>query len=321
VINDFLTVPKRRAVIIQKYIKNPLLLGGLKWDLRIYVFVTSFSPLVAYICDDGLVRFSTEKYSLNTKNRYVHLTNYSINKKSKKFRQNHDASSTEGHKWSMKILWGELKKEGHNTDKIWEDIKDVVLKTLIAAEGHIVQQVHKHCASQENCYELFGFDIMLDRNGSVILLEVNVSPSLHSNSKLDQDIKGNLIADIFNTTGFTPYKPKSPPVVTSADRQANARLFQRCHDMKNLELLTQMSSYHRYLVLKYECERMRKGNLHRLIPKPGTWQKYKRFFDTMRVDNAVLAAFEDEYGDSELKRKNGAEKIYQVHCINQSKIS
>ena len=78
---------------------------------------------------------------------------------------------------------------------------DVVLKTLIAAEGHIVQQVHKHCASQGNCFELFGFDIMLDRTGSVILLEVNVSPSLHSNSKLDQDIKGNLIADVFNTTG------------------------------------------------------------------------------------------------------------------------
>ena len=144
------------------------------------------------------------------------MTNYSINKKSKKFQSNQDAGSAEGHKWSMKILWGELQKQGYDTVKIWEDIKgtviqfwlqndqflDVVLKTLIAAEGHIVQQVHKHCASQGNCFELFGFDIMLDRTGSVILLEVNVSPSLHSNSKLDQDIKGNLIADVFNTTGL-----------------------------------------------------------------------------------------------------------------------
>ena len=73
--------------------------------------------------DDGLVRFSTEKYSLNTKNRYVHLTNYSINKKSKKFESNQDAGAATGHKWSMKILWAELQKAGYDTDKIWTDIK------------------------------------------------------------------------------------------------------------------------------------------------------------------------------------------------------
>jgi len=311
-------VPKKRVLIIQKYIKNPLLLNDLKWDLRIYVFVTSFSPLVAYIADDGLVRFSTEKYSLNTKNRYVHLTNYSINKKSKKFESNQDASSATGHKWSMKILWAELQKAGYDTDRIWVDIKDVVLKTLIAAESHIVQQVHKNCASQANCFELFGFDIMLDRTGQVILLEVNVSPSLHSNSRLDADIKGNLIADCFNVTGFTPYKPKPTPKVTSSDRQANAKIFQRAGEMTPSEMLSSLSAYHRWLILKVEYERRRKGALQRLIPGPGVWDAYKRYFDTMRVDNAVLAAFEDEYQHDEIKRHNGAEKIHQIHLLHQN---
>ena len=46
-------------------------------------------------------------------------------------------------------------------------ISDVVLKTLIASEGHIVTQLHRNCANQRNCFELFGFDIMLDKKGKV----------------------------------------------------------------------------------------------------------------------------------------------------------
>ena len=62
-------------------------------------------------------------------------------------------------------------------------------KTLVASEQNIVTQLHKNCAKQRNCFELYGFDLMLDRKGKVILIEVNVSPSLHSNSKLDETIK------------------------------------------------------------------------------------------------------------------------------------
>ena len=57
--------------------------------------------------------------------------------------------------------------KGYDTKQIWVDIKDIVLKTLIAAESHIVSQLHKNCASQKNCFELFGFDIMLDKKSKV----------------------------------------------------------------------------------------------------------------------------------------------------------
>ena len=50
--------------------------------------------------------------------RYVHLTNYSINKKSKKFEKNDAANEAAGHKWSLKVLWGELEKLGYNTTEI-----------------------------------------------------------------------------------------------------------------------------------------------------------------------------------------------------------
>ena len=69
---------------MSRYISNPHLIDGYKYDLRIYVLVTSFDPLKVYMFKEGLVRFATEKYSTNPKTlkkRFVHLTNYSVNKK------------------------------------------------------------------------------------------------------------------------------------------------------------------------------------------------------------------------------------------------
>lgn len=51
-------------MIIQKYIQNPLLIQGLKFDLRIYVLLVSVDPLVVYIYKDGLTRLATETYKV-----------------------------------------------------------------------------------------------------------------------------------------------------------------------------------------------------------------------------------------------------------------
>ena len=69
--------------VIQRYILNPHLLDGYKYDLRIYVLVTSFNPLEAFVYDEGFVRFSTVPYSTEPeqlKNKFIHLTNSSIQK-------------------------------------------------------------------------------------------------------------------------------------------------------------------------------------------------------------------------------------------------
>lgn len=76
-----------------KYIANPHLINGLKYDLRVYVLVTNFNPLKVYIYTDGLVRFATEKYSNDPNKlseRFMHLTNFSVNKMNSKFVKNND---------------------------------------------------------------------------------------------------------------------------------------------------------------------------------------------------------------------------------------
>lgn len=79
---------EQTKLLISRYIDRPFLVNGLKWDLRIYVLVTSFYPLIVYVYSDGLTRFAVNKYNENSKDYSdvnTHLTNYSLNKFSDKF--------------------------------------------------------------------------------------------------------------------------------------------------------------------------------------------------------------------------------------------
>ena len=78
--------PASEQHVISKYISNPLLINGYKFDIRLYVLVTSIDPLKVYIFNEGLVRFASEPYQPGLKgSKFSHLTNYSINKRNENF--------------------------------------------------------------------------------------------------------------------------------------------------------------------------------------------------------------------------------------------
>lgn len=137
-VNDLSQVIYGEPIVVQKYIKNPLLINGYKFDMRIYVLVTSVNPLEVFIYKEGFGRFSTMAFSLDPTdkgNKYIHLTNVSIQKYNV---SNSEQDPTDlmygGTKISLQTLKKRVQQEtGVDWDKVlWPQIKEVVVKSMVA---------------------------------------------------------------------------------------------------------------------------------------------------------------------------------------------
>ena len=193
------------SLVLCRYISNPLLIDGFKFDIRLYVAVTSYNPLRIYLYEDGLARFATSKYSTartGQDNMFIHLTNYSINKKSANYVAcEHENVEDYGNKWSLSALLQHLSSMGVDVTALLGRIEDVVVKTIIAAESPINAATESLFVNQQrnnHCFELYGFDVLIDEDLKPWLLEVNLSPSLACDAAIDMKIKANLIADFLN---------------------------------------------------------------------------------------------------------------------------
>jgi len=87
----------------------------------------------------------------------------------------------------------------------WARIYDVIIKSFLAGENHIFQATKKVCLHKTNCFEVFGYDILLDSDLKPWLVEINLSPSLACDSALDHQIKTSLLTDTFNMIGVKKF--------------------------------------------------------------------------------------------------------------------
>lgn len=204
-------IPPNDHFVVQKYVSKPFLIDGLKFDLRIYVLVTSVSPLRIYIYKEGLARFATEEYtqpdSKNMKNICQHLTNYSVNKHSKNFKFDPNPLSAEsGHKRCLAAIWKHMDAHGFDSKIVFRNIKRAVVKTICS-----IQPILKHCytACQPNdfttgmCFEILGFDVLVKSNLKVNVLEVNHAPSFNSDTPYDFRVKSTMLKNMFDILNVT----------------------------------------------------------------------------------------------------------------------
>uniref|UniRef100_A0A8B9JYR5 Tubulin tyrosine ligase-like family, member 7 n=1 Tax=Astyanax mexicanus TaxID=7994 RepID=A0A8B9JYR5_ASTMX len=193
-------LPAQDHFIVQEYLDKPFLMEGYKFDLRIYILVTSCDPLRIFLYNDGLVRMGTEKYHTpndsNLSQLYMHLTNYSVNKHNENFER--DETVDKGSKRSIGWFTEFLRTNDYDVAKFWGDVSELVVKTLIVAEPHVLH-AYRMCrpgqppGSDSVCFEVLGFDIILDRKLKPWLLEINRAPSFGTDQKIDYDVKKGVL--------------------------------------------------------------------------------------------------------------------------------
>ncbi|XP_048108998.1 tubulin polyglutamylase TTLL7 isoform X2 [Alosa alosa] len=189
-------LPSQEHYIVQEYLEKPFLMEGYKFDLRIYILVTSCDPLRIFLYNDGLVRMGTEKYhspnESNLSQLFMHLTNYSVNKHNENFER--DETIDKGSKRSVGWFSEFLRSNDFDVAKFWNDVSELVVKTLIVAEPHVLH-AYRMCrpgqppGSDSVCFEMLGFDIILDRKLKPWLLEINRAPSFSTDQRIDHDVK------------------------------------------------------------------------------------------------------------------------------------
>ena len=171
-------------ILIQKYLEDPLLFNGRKFDMRIWVLLNF--DMNIYVFKEGHLKSSSELFNLYNNNLYIHLTNYSIQKHNKNF---------EKFEQGNEISFKDFEKNCHISMKeILPKIYNIINISMKSVKEII--NLHKH----KFCFELFGYDFIFDKDFNPFLLEINTNPGLEFSSILINKLLPRMIDDLFRLT-------------------------------------------------------------------------------------------------------------------------
>ncbi|XP_014884606.1 tubulin polyglutamylase ttll6 isoform X3 [Poecilia latipinna] len=263
-------------MICQVYISKPFIIDRFKFDLRLYVLVTSCDPFRIFMFKEGLARFCTRKYNEPTQSNVedvcMHLTNYSINKNSENFVRDENCGS----KRKLSSLNQHLEHLNCNTEKMWNDIEDIIIKTLISAHP-ILKHNYNTCfpnhISCSACFEILGFDVLLDHRLKPWLLEVNHSPSFTTDSPLDREVKDALLLDTLVLINLGACDRRK--IIMEERRRVKDRLQQNRSREARSEELRQSQAATVEQMEEYEAKHL--GGFKRIYPRDGG-EKYDKYF-------------------------------------------
>ena len=177
-------------VIVQKYLDNPLLYKKRKFDIRCFVLVDG--NLNVFFCREGHLKGSSELYDINTTNKFIHITNHSLQKKSAKFEQ-----FEFGNEMSYSDFKKFMEEENIPLDKFNSMIEDMKMLVKISFKS-VGKKLLK--VTPVFCFEIFGYDFILDNDFRPWILEINNNPGLGISSPVIQKLVPRMFDDALRLT-------------------------------------------------------------------------------------------------------------------------
>jgi tubulin polyglutamylase TTLL6/13 len=146
-----------------------------------------------------------------------------------------------------------------------KDIKEIIVKSIISAQPFLAHQ-YRSCQPENfmnnMCFQILGFDIMLDSKLKPWLLEVNHTPSFVTDTPLDLFIKQNVITDALALMNINP-KTKTE-ILNSRKEEQQRRVY--TGKTKKLTQEEKIKEIYRCQILRDEYEKANCGGYERIFP-------------------------------------------------------
>jgi hypothetical protein len=195
-----------------------------------------------------------------------------------------------GSKWVLSTVKRYFAAKGWDWATMWKKVEDVIIKTLLAIETDVAQQMRTafgplNPSGINNCFELYGFDVLIREQLEPILMEVNIMPSLSTTcSLLDQRVKANMIADMLTLVGS--YSMDKKPLSKKSKEKKLAET------VKMHPFFATLTPAELDAVCQAEEENLRRTHFTRLFPTADAHDRYKPLFREVKSLNTLLCAWE-----------------------------
>lgn len=183
-------VPSPYLAIAQEYVES-YLIDKTKFDLRIYCLVSSINPLNIFVYRGGVARFCSQPVDSNDSSLFSQLTNTAVN------RTNPSLQKIDSITQMVNSVFEKMRtRDKVDVDALWKRIDRAITLTILAAYGYLFQGEEEVCkpCGYSRCFQILGFDVLLDQKLNPYLMEVNYRPSLETDTQDENSMKRDMLS-------------------------------------------------------------------------------------------------------------------------------